>query len=76
MQPWASAERVFVEHLVLDRAKCFLIETVNWKWILSGAFGIERVFARVGLRVEDLAQHGPIEHMTLAVVRTPQHRAS
>jgi ubiquinone/menaquinone biosynthesis C-methylase UbiE len=41
MRPWALAERVFFENPLFYRAKCFVIETVIWKWVLAGAFGLE-----------------------------------
>jgi ubiquinone/menaquinone biosynthesis C-methylase UbiE len=41
MRPWALAEKVVFENPLFYRAKCFVIETVIWKWILSGAFGLE-----------------------------------
>lgn len=41
MRAWARAERLFFGSPLLYRAKCFAIETVLWKWILSGAFGLE-----------------------------------
>ena len=36
-----AAERLFFENPALYRAKCFIIETVIWKWILSGVFQLE-----------------------------------
>jgi ubiquinone/menaquinone biosynthesis C-methylase UbiE len=37
----ASPEKLFFENPLLYKAKCFVIETVIWKWILSGMLRLE-----------------------------------
>jgi ubiquinone/menaquinone biosynthesis C-methylase UbiE len=41
MRRWRLAEKAFFENPGLYRAKRFIIETVIWKWILSGTLGLE-----------------------------------
>jgi ubiquinone/menaquinone biosynthesis C-methylase UbiE len=41
MRPLALAERFFFENPVFYKAKCFVIETVIWKWTLSGVFRLQ-----------------------------------